>query len=292
MKSKTLLLSIFLLSIQSLFAQETILWKVERPGSQNVSYLLGTLHQVGNSFVDERPIIKSLLLRSNIAVFESVEDKKKTIIDVMNSRPDNYSYRQDLDKKDVQYLESISGDWTVPLSKVSPAELAVKLEQLYVLEVCETTKPSDTSKHLDDYLLSLALNANVKLEGLENNADQFKALNSMQIYDWKAVKDGIGSRINNLQKKKNKNEFCRMPNTYMGTMNFDYQFDTKCSSDEPMLGTRNKNWMPKINDIVQNNNAFIAVGLLHLLRDCGIISELRKLGYKVTPVALLKEVSK
>jgi uncharacterized protein YbaP (TraB family) len=292
MKSKTLLLSVFLLTIQFLFAQETILWKIERPGTQNVSYLLGTLHQVGNSFVDDRPTIKSLLLRSNIAVFESVEDKKKTILDVMNNRPDNFSYREDLDKKDVEYLESISKDWPAPISKAFPAELALKLEQLYVLDVCETTKPSDTAKHLDDYLLSLAQNANIKLQGLESNADQFKAINAMQIYDWKAFREGIAARVKNLQKKKNKNQLCRIANTYMGDMNFDYQFNVKCAENDAMLINRNEKWMPEIEQILQNNNAFIAVGLMHLFGDCGIISNLKKSGYKVTPVPLLKDVSK
>ncbi len=288
MKSKTLLLSIFLFSIQFLLAQETILWKVERPGSPHVSYMLGTMHQVGNSFVEDRPVIKSLLLRSDIAVFESVEDKKKTIIDVMNSRPDNFSYRDDLDKKDVEYLESISADWPVPISKAYPAELAVKLEQLYVLEVCETTKPSDTSKHLDDYLLSLAQNANIKFQGLESNADQFKAINAKQIYDWKTSREGIAARIKNLQKKKNKNQFCRIANTYMGDMNFDYQFNIKCAENDAMLINRNKKWIPQIDQILQNNNAFIAVGLMHLFGDCGLINQLRNLGYKVSPVPLPK----
>ncbi|WP_027388499.1 TraB/GumN family protein [Chryseobacterium gregarium] len=290
MKLKVAIL-LFLLSIQLIFAQETILWKIEKPGSQKVSYLLGTLHQVGNSFVDERPLIKELLSHSDIAVFESVDDKKKTIIDVMNSRPDNFSYREHLDKKDVQFLESISTDWTVPISKATPAELAVKLEQLYVLEVCETTKSTDTEKHLDDYLLSVAEKVKIKTVGLETNADQFKALNSMQIYDWKAVKEGIGARVKNLQKKKDKNQLCSIANTYLSDMNFDYQFNVKCENGA-MLSDRNKKWIPQIDQILQNNNAFIAVGLMHIFWDCGIISELRKLGYKVTPVPLLKYSAK
>ncbi len=287
MKLKVLILLLHV-SIQSIFAQETILWKIEKPGAQNVSYLLGTLHQVGNSFVDERPMIKELLVHSNIAIFESVENKKTMIIDVVNSRPDNFSYREQLDKKDVQFLETISTNWTAPISKTFPAELALKLEQLYVLEVCETTKSSDTVKHLDDYLLTLAEKASIKTKGLETYADQFKAINSMQVYDWKAFKEGIGSRIKNLQKKKNKNQLCRAANTYMTDMNFDYQFDIKCAENSAILNDRNKKWIPQIDQILQNNNAFIAVGLMHLFGDCGIISKLRKLGYKVTPVPLLK----
>ncbi|WP_333887598.1 TraB/GumN family protein [Sphingobacterium siyangense] len=284
-----LLIALFFIQIQNLYSQKTILWKVEKEGSNRVSYLLGTMHQVGNSFVDQRPQIKQLILHSDLAVFESVEDKKKTIIDVMNRRPNDLSYRDNLEKRDIQFLETISADWTVPLSKLSPAELAVKLEQLYVLDVCETAKSTDTWQHLDDYLLSLAKTGGIKIEGLETNSDQFSAINSQDNFTWKNAKEVVTARIENLRKKKNKNQICRISSTYLGDMNFDYQFDVKCAENDAMLINRNKEWLPKINEAMQNANAFIAVGLMHLFGDCGIISELRKLGYKATPIPLIKE---
>ncbi|GAA4778077.1 TraB/GumN family protein [Olivibacter ginsenosidimutans] len=288
MKSQTLLLVMLFLQLSYSYAQKTILWKVEKEGASNSSYLFGTMHQVGNSFIDERPKIKELLLQSDIAVFESVEDKKKTIIDVMNGRPDDFSYRDKLDKKDVQFLESLSADWTVPVCKLTPAELAAKLEQLYVLNVCETTKPGDVWNHLDDYLLSLAVKNGIRNEGLETNADQFKAINANQIFDWNEAKEDIDTRIKNLQEKRNKNQSCRIARTYMGDMNFDYQFEVECAEDDPMLINRNRNWLPKIHETIKSNNAFVAVGLLHLFGDCGIISDLRRQGYKVSPVPIQK----
>ena len=289
MKSRFLLFLILFFNIHYLCAQKTILWKVEKEGTGKVSYLLGTMHQVGNSFIDERPKIKELLLRSKVAVFESVEDKKATIIDVMNQRSDDFSYRNNLDKKDVQFLESVSSDWTVPVSKLSPAELAVKLEQLYVLDACETAKPTDTWKHLDDYLLSLAKNGGIKTEGLETNSDQFNAINSQRDFNWQNAKEGVTARIKNLREKKNKNQLCRISKTYLGDMNFDYQFGVQCAGNDTMVINRNKTWLPKISAILDNDNAFIAVGLMHLFGDCGLISELRKKGYTVTPVPISKE---
>ena len=61
-------------------AQNTILWSVHKPGSSKTSYVLGTLHQMGNSFVDDKPLIKELLFKSDLAVFESIEDKVDKII--------------------------------------------------------------------------------------------------------------------------------------------------------------------------------------------------------------------
>lgn len=288
MKSPFLLLLLVLFNIQYLCAQKTILWKVEKEGTGKVSYLLGTMHQVGNSFIDERPKIKELLLQSKIAVFESVEDKKTTIIDVMNKRSEDFSYRNILDKKDVQFLETAASGWTVPISKLSPAELAVKLEQQYVLDVCETAKPTDSWKHLDDYLLSLAKNGGIKTEGLETNSDQFNAINSQRDFNWENAKEAVSARIANLREKKNRNQICRISKTYLGDMNFDYQFGVKCAGNDAMVINRNRTWLPKINAVLENGNAFIAVGLIHLFGDCGLISELRKQGYTVTVVPITK----
>ncbi|WP_426477509.1 TraB/GumN family protein [Chryseobacterium sp. CBSDS_008] len=289
MNSRFVLLVILFFNIQYMYAQKTILWKVEKEGTGKISYLLGTMHQVGNSFIDERSKIKELLLQSKIAVFESVEDKKTTIIDVMNKRTDDFSYRDNLDKKDVQFLESAASDWTVPVRKLSPAELAVKLEQLYVLDVCETAKQTDTWKHLDDYLLSLAKIGGIKTEGLETNSDQFNAINSERDLNWKNAKEAVSARIENLREKKNRNQLCRISKTYLGDMNFDYQFGIKCAGNDAMVINRNKTWLPKLGTILESDNAFIAVGLVHLFGDCGIISELRKQGYSVTPVPLSKD---
>ncbi len=292
MKSKEIFLIALLISIQNFSAQETILWKIDKPDSQKVSYLIGTLHQAGNSFIDERPQITELISRSDIAVFESTEDGKKTIIDVINRRPDDFSYRQYLDKKDVEYLEKISSGWTVPLSKLQPAELAVKLEQVYVSDVCETLKSTDSWNVLDNYLIHLAEKSGKKTLGLETSSDQFKAINSNQELTWANAKKLVNGRVTNLKRQKNKNQICRVSKTYMSDMNFDYQFDVKCAENDAILSNRNKKWMPKIDDILHNNNAFIAVGLMHLFGDCGIISELRKKGYQVTPVPLLKDSTK
>ncbi|MDR6546489.1 uncharacterized protein YbaP (TraB family) [Chryseobacterium rhizosphaerae] len=288
MKSPFLLLLLVLFNIQYLCAQKTILWKVEKEGTGKVSYLLGTMHQVGNSFIDERPKVKELLLQSKIAVFESVEDKKTTIIDVMNERSEDFSYRSILDKKDVQFLETAASGWTVPISKLSPAELAVKLEQQYVLDVCETAKTTDSWKHLDDYLLSLAKKGGIKAEGLETNSDQFNAINSQRDFNWENAKEAVSARIANLREKKNRNQICRISKTYLGDMNFDYQFGVKCAGNDAMVINRNKTWLPKINAVLENGNAFIAVGLMHLFGDCGLISELRKQGYTVTAVPIPK----
>ena len=56
MKKIILILSI-LLSVNMVNSQNTILWSISKPDSNKTSYLFGTFHQMGNSFVDNKPEI-------------------------------------------------------------------------------------------------------------------------------------------------------------------------------------------------------------------------------------------
>lgn len=53
---------------------------------------------------------------------------------------------------------------------------------------------------------------------------------------------------------------------------------------EILFYQRNRNWLPKIEKHIQQGNAFIAVGVGHLLRDNGILTLLQRKGYRVTQV--------
>jgi uncharacterized protein YbaP (TraB family) len=52
-----------------------------------------------------------------------------------------------------------------------------------------------------------------------------------------------------------------------------------------LLNDRNKNWVEKLKGILPGRSLLIAVGAGHLPGKEGVISLLRKAGYKVTPVA-------
>ncbi|QCK15632.1 hypothetical protein DCC35_13205 [Mangrovivirga cuniculi] len=63
---------------QIAICQNTIIWKVSDTLNQKTSFIIGTHHQFGNSFVDSIPVIKELLYSSELAVFESIIDIKNT----------------------------------------------------------------------------------------------------------------------------------------------------------------------------------------------------------------------
>ena len=66
-------------------------------------------------------------------------------------------------------------------------------------------------------------------------------------------------------------------------MNFDYQLQAPCTNTL-MLTDRNNQWMKTLETKLQTNNCFIAVGLSHLMYECGLINQIKELGYEVSPV--------
>jgi uncharacterized protein YbaP (TraB family) len=57
--------------------------------------------------------------------------------------------------------------------------------------------------------------------------------------------------------------------------------------DDAGLGTaRNNKWMHKLDGPLRTEDCFIAVGLGHLNYKNGLIMQLRKAGFKVTPVEM------
>ena len=68
----------FLILSPWVYGQNTILWEVTNTENNKTSYIVGTFHQFGNSFVDSIPQIKQALLNSELAVFESIDEIEGT----------------------------------------------------------------------------------------------------------------------------------------------------------------------------------------------------------------------
>lgn len=277
---KTILLFL-LLSVSFALAQNTILWTIKKEGNPHTSYLLGTYHQMGNSYVDSLKTVTHALQSSQIAVFENI-DTGENLVKLLNSRTENYSYKEKLSKKYLKDLEEIAKNWTVPVSKLSPPELRLKLEQIYYETQCGTIKPTDTSKVFDNYLIKIAQNNSVQVLGLESNDLMTSYINQADRSDWKDVKKEIYTWLDNIKMKRETKTLCRMAEAYK-KQKLDYQLDSECA-ETVIISSRNSVWLPIIKKNIAEKNSFLAVGYAHLTGKCGLVTKLREAGYKIEPV--------
>jgi uncharacterized protein YbaP (TraB family) len=283
--SFTFFLLIFINS--TLFSQNTILWKITKGGSEQQSYLLGTYHQLGSHFLDSFPLIKTKLLETDVAIFESLQlTKERTFI---LNRPDNFAYKKYLNKKYAKTLQSIAKTWRYPLHKLTFGEISLIIEKEYFKHNCGNYLQNDSVKlQLDDYLQYFAVDNNLKVLGLENDSLQVTALNKHFKFNKvsrKNLKKKIIFWINALQSAKDHEGLCTLPRMYK-SLSLPYEFEKACSENDFVIKARNEAWTSTIISQLNDNNCFIAVGFNHLCFECGLIEILKKNGFELTPIKL------
>lgn len=284
----TLLLVLTVLFYLPMSAQNTFLWKITGKDSKNTSYLLGTYHLLGESFVDKFPVIEEKIKSCDFVVTETEIDWKK-IVENYNARPSTDSLEQTVSKEEYDYIKGMFKDTRTDVTKLGPGELWQKIAVCYVIKSCTALNPKDQF-YMDEYLQKIGTDNNKTPYYLETNSDQSEILKqSTSFIDWKYFKDNISGTLKSFKKIKTNERYCSTTNDYVAFKE-DYKFKKNCSSlddrDDILLTERNNEWMQKLPGLINSNNCFIAVGLAHLRYKCGLIQQLRDLGYSVEPVTM------
>ena len=79
-------------------------------------------------------------------------------------------------------------------------------------------------------------------------------------------------------------EKCAYANKYRN-FEISYQFDIECPNNI-LIKQRNLEWMKKLADLIRSQNCFVVVGNDHLKWKCGLLEQLKELGFIVKPVNL------
>ncbi len=274
----------FLILSPWVYGQNTILWEVTNTENNKTSYIVGTFHQFGNSFVDSIPQIKQALLNSELAVFESIDEIEGTR-EMIQKRGKSLEIEKRLKKKDLEKLKALTRDWKVDLYRLTPLEIRWKLQQEYQKIKCKTVKGTDTFKHFDRYLQHLAEENNIPLVGLETDSLQLALIQKANgDSDWKKERKPIRAWIELLTADKSNTGICELANNYRN-FNLDYTFESECE-DDVLLLQRNKDWMRIIPKLIRTKNTFLAVGYFHLKYKCGLLEQLKEQGFTVKPVQI------
>ena len=289
---KYFLTGIFFLFSAVLMGQNTILWKVTNNTNKNISYLLGTNHLFGESFVDSLSIIKDKLQETDIVITESKSDNGKGYA-YYNTRTSSDTLSTILSKDHFDYIinhfkKSMS---QVDATKLTPGELFIFLQAGYPKFKCAAINQGDTSA-MDDYVQYLGQLNKKSLYYFETDSFQFEKITQItSIYDWKFLKKNLPSLIDKYRNEKTDEKLCSQINQY-ASLAFDYKFGEKCNFlkannfNEEIVRKRNADWLPKLKLFLENNNCFIAVGLGHFYNKCGLIQQLREIGYNIEPIKM------
>jgi uncharacterized protein len=264
-------------------AQRTILWKISKAGGSQVSYLLGTFHYLSESFVDSLPVIRDKLLQADLFVSEAEFDRKEMIA-YYNARASSDSLSLVVSREDEKFIRDMYKDRPVDLSKYAPGELLLKISLDYYTIGCVPQAGKDKYT-FDEYLQLMAKEGNKATYFFEEAAMEHQLIyDQTRTMDWNYFQKHIGSVLQLYRSSHPPAGFCKMAWDFEA-FDIAYDFGKKCK-DLAVVENRNADWMKKLPGLLEQHNCFIDVGIQHLCNKCGLIVQLRDLGYTVEPVVM------
>lgn len=277
-------LMLFMLVFQA-FANEkeekSLLWKISGNGLKESSYLFGTIHMICKDkfYMDEG--IENALASSKVLAME-----------LNMTDPNLMAEMQQLSVN--PGFANIKGEFTpeqaTALDKFLTASYGAGLDQLGVLKpfvlssmVLIKMLPCTEQSSYELFLTEKAKEQSKTVKGLETVAFQ------MGIFDQIPQKlqiDELGKMVTD---PEGMDEFDKLVGAYLD-QDLDKLYDLISENEmfreygNLLLEDRNKNWIPKIEEMVKEQATFIAVGSGHLGSETGVINLLREAGYKVEAV--------
>ncbi|MCL6259426.1 TraB/GumN family protein [Aquiflexum sp. TKW24L] len=277
-------LMLFMLVFQA-FANEkeekSLLWKISGNGLKESSYLFGTIHMICKDkfYMDEG--IENALASSKVLAME-----------LNMTDPNLMAEMQQLSVN--PGFANIKGEFTPDqadaLDKFLTASYGAGLDQLGVLKpfvlssmVLIKMLPCTEQSSYELFLTEKAKEQSKTVKGLETVAFQ------MGIFDQIPQKlqiDELGKMVTDTE---GMDEFDKLVGAYLD-QDLDRLYDLISENEmfqeygNLLLEDRNKNWIPKIEEMVKEQATFIAVGSGHLGSETGVINLLREAGYKVEAV--------
>ncbi|WP_340063621.1 TraB/GumN family protein [Ascidiimonas aurantiaca] len=265
----------------------TVLFKITTSDHDNISYLFGTHHAFGRSFFDSLTKANQALKSCDLLIKENLNIPGKTAEDIINKRTNKTRWSKYLAEKDLTFIKNLFAGSPTDYEKMSPPEMYAFLNRHFKQQVCLNKNTSDTSLSLDDYISVKAAEQNIELYGLEMTEEQIELINE----DVKGMPRRSHKRrlANIIDKIRTENSnYCEETHWY-SNMQIDFKFNEPCRNSL-MLTNRNHKWMSSIKEKLESNNCFIAVGLSHLMYECGLINQLKKLGYTITPIEVKQTI--
>ncbi len=274
-----------------------LLWKVEKQGTAP-SYLFGTMHMTDPRVTTLTPSAEQAFEGADIVVIETTEILNQTeMMATLARNPDLMMFTDGttlpslLSPQDEKALEkglSQRGILLAAVIKMKPWMLSA----MVALPACEWARKAAGMPILDVKLAEDAKAAGKRLEGLETVTEQFQAMASLPmdlhlkgLVDTLKLGDRIDDVIETMIVLYTKGEIGTFWPLFRAAMPLTAEDEAGYAAfEQAMVVERNKTMLKNSKPILAEGNAFIAVGALHLPGPDGLVEQLRKNGYTVTPV--------
>ena len=261
----------------------TLLWQISGNGLQKPSYLFGTFHLMCKDDIQFSEQLKAAVANSATIYMELDMDDPALMLSGMmmmtmkggKKLTDFYS-KEEYKKIEVFFKDSLSA----PLSFLQTMKPFMLVALLY-----PKMMPCKTVSGVEEELMKLVKLQKKEIKGLETMELQAAVFDSIP-YEEQAKE--LLKSIDSMD--LNRKNFDTMMRVYKSQRlsGIEALFSKSelgmQNHEDILLNKRNINWVGQLGPILKKENVLIAVGAGHLVGENGLISLLRKKGYKVVPL--------
>jgi len=279
---------LLLLMVQTLFADESqkgLLWQINKPGL-TPSYVFGTIHSEDTRVTQLPTIVRSRFEQASSASFEIMMDIP-TMLKAASAM--FFVGEESLDKviDKALYTQIVNA-----LRQYQMPAIMVKKLKPWAVIITLSTPPNETGDFLDLMLYKKAQQLQIPTYGLEKVEEQLAIFDDFSLDDQISL---LKDTLKNL--KKMPVLFEKMHELYLERdlttlLKFSIE-EMKSDSDNLLLvdafykkavDDRNIRMVKRMEKRLQEGNAFIAIGALHLPGKKGMLKLLQDRGYKVSAI--------
>jgi uncharacterized protein YbaP (TraB family) len=260
----------------------SLLWRISNKDMKKPSYLFGTMHMICPEDYVWTDAMKNSLQKAEAVCFEMDLDAPDMFMEIakgmMNhsgKRLKDYFSEEDY-AKIAKYLSDTMGVDIAMFEQMKPAAI----QSL----ITEKTFNCSSPVSYEVNIMQEAQRDKKEILGLETPAEQ------LDLFDNLPVDSVISELLTMVQgKKEHTEEYTELITAYKTQdlprlNNLIQKSGSKDIDLGGFLDTRNEKWVPRMVEQMDQRSIFFAVGAGHLWGDSGLITLLRKAGYKVEPV--------
>lgn len=258
-------------------------WKLSHPGQAKPDYIAGTIHL---------PVRRNERVPAKVRGWIKASTRFVMEVDLGKTSPELIQRYAVLDES--QRLDRLLPQpaWKKLLKTAQPMGLAdEQLAQMqpWVLNLALTYPSAPPDRVVDTVLKNQARLALVPVSYLEQPEEQLTALDAV------AMDEDVRQLMETLDDpKKAERQLAEMEKAYFkGELAKleAFVFDPAHMASYPdfyrkLFYERNARWLPKLKEILAHDDAFVAVGLGHLIGEEGLLEQLEAQGYAVERIEL------
>jgi uncharacterized protein len=275
--------------------ENALLWRISGKGLATASYLYGTIHMIGKEDFFLTDSTRSAIDRAKLVTFEinmeDMMDMSSQLGLMMKSfMADGKTLKDLLSKEDYELVKTHFDKQGLPIflfERMKPMFLTVMAD----MDMSDLGGGMGGDGDMVSYemkIMDIAQQNKAKMGGLETAEYQMSMFDSIP-YEAQAkmlvetIKTSGGGG-------EGDDQFAEMVKLYkaqdiVGMVSMMGEEDSGIGGYEDLLlNQRNRNWIPVMGEMMAKQPSFFAVGAGHLAGDQGVISLLRKEGYKVEAV--------